>query len=115
MTGRRVAVYYAWSRPGEVGAPLSVIENRFPALFESRRMLFPRFEELADPTRFDQSIAGFLDHLLKANFTAFAEQASAQTGLVLEAERVDDDGVQTSLNEAFLDGIDTLIVISFDS
>jgi hypothetical protein len=116
MTGRRVAIYYAWSRPGEVGAPLPVIENRFPALFESRRMLFPRFEELADPTRFDQSIAGFLDHLLKANFIAFKEQASVQTGHpVLEAERVDDDGVQTSLNEAFLDGIDTLIVISFDS
>ncbi len=116
MTGRKVAIYYAWSRPGEVGAPLPIIENRFPALFESRRMLFPRFEELADPARFDQSIAGFLDHLLKANFIAFTEQARAQTGHpVNEVERVNDGGVQTSLDDAFLDGIDTLIVISFDS
>jgi RNA-directed DNA polymerase len=29
--GRRIAVYYAWSRPAETGAPLEVIENRFPA------------------------------------------------------------------------------------
>ncbi len=36
MVGRTVVVYYAWSRPGEVEAPLEVIENRFPTLFESR-------------------------------------------------------------------------------
>jgi hypothetical protein len=116
MTGRRVAIYYAWSRPAEIGAPLAVIENRFPALFESRRMLFPLLEDLADPSRFDQSVAGFLDHLLKANFIAFTEQARAQTGHpVNEVERVNDGGVQTSLDDAFLDRIDTLIVISFDS
>jgi hypothetical protein len=38
MAGRKVVVYYAWSRPGEIEAPLGVIENRFPTLFESRRM-----------------------------------------------------------------------------
>ncbi len=80
MAGRRIALYYAWSRPGEIGAPLAVIENRFPTLFESRRMLYPRFEELSDPNRFDQSVAGFLDHIMKKNFTAFAEHASAQSG-----------------------------------
>ena len=47
MVGRKVVVYYAWSRPGEVEAPLEVIENRFPTLFESRRMLYPRFEALS--------------------------------------------------------------------
>jgi hypothetical protein len=36
MVGRKVVVYYAWRRPGEVEAPLEVIENRFPTLFESR-------------------------------------------------------------------------------
>ena len=49
MAGRKVVVYYAWSRPGEIGAPLEVIENRFPTLFESRRMVYPRFEEFTDP------------------------------------------------------------------
>ena len=50
--GHKVVVYYSWSRPGETGAPLEVIENRFPTLFESRRMQYPRLEELADPAQF---------------------------------------------------------------
>jgi hypothetical protein len=115
-TGRNIAVYYAWSRPGEVGAPLGVIENRFPALFEVRRMLYPRFEELSDPARFDQSVGGFLDHIMRKNFTAFVEQASAQTGQrTIEVERVEADGRQTSLDDALLENVDTLIVIGFDS
>lgn len=116
MTARKVAVYYAWSRPDETGAPLVVIENRFPALFESRRMLYPRFEELSDPRRFDQGVAGFLDHIMKKNFTAFVEQAGLQTGRpVLEVERVLDNGRQSILDEDLLDSVDTLIVIGFDS
>ncbi|HVJ54687.1 MAG TPA: hypothetical protein VM689_19665 [Aliidongia sp.] len=116
MTDRRIAVYYAWSRPGEIGAPLGVIENRFPALFESRRMLYPHLQELSDPSRFDQSIAGFLDHIMKKNFTAFVDQARAQTGQpVIELERVHDDGRQHLLDSDLLGIVDTLIVISFDS
>jgi hypothetical protein len=116
MTDRRVAIYYAWSRPDETGAPLAVIENRFPALFESRRMLYPRFEELSDPGRFDQSIAGFLDHIMKENFAAFMEQASDQTGQpVLELERVRDDGRRFPLDDNLVNSVDTLITISFDS
>ena len=116
MVTRKVVVYYAWSRPGEVGAPLEVIENRFPALFESRRMLYPRLEGLSDARRFDQSIGGFLDYILKQNFAAFVEQASAQTGHpVIEVERVADDGARTELDTVLFDAADTLIVISFDS
>jgi hypothetical protein len=115
MNGRQIALYYAWSRPGEIEAPLSTIENRFPALFESRRMLYPLYHELSDPAQVDQSIAGFLDHIMKANFAAFAEQAAIDTGHpVTEIERVDDAGEQTPV-DAILSGIDTLIVISFDS
>jgi hypothetical protein len=116
MAGRRVAVYYAWSRPEEIGASLGVIENRFPALFESRRILFPRLEELSDPNRFDQSVAGFLDYILKQNFAAFVEQASALTGQpTLELERVLDDGEHVLLDENLVESVDTLIIISFDS
>jgi hypothetical protein len=116
MAERKVAFYYAWSRPGEIGAPLPVIENRFPALFESRRMLYPRFEEFSDPTRFDQGIGGFLDHIMKANFAEFIGQAATQTGApVIEAERVGDGDVRSPLDSGILDAIDTLIVISFDS
>jgi hypothetical protein len=116
MIKRHIMVYYAWSRPGETGAPLQVIEDRFPTLFESRRMVFPRFHELADPHQFDQSIAGFLDHIMKRNFTAFVDLAASLTGQrVAEIERVTDDGKITPLNARLLAGIDTLIVISFDS
>ncbi len=44
-------------------------------------MLYPRFEEFSDPDRFDQSVAGFLDHIMKHNFVAFAEQARAQPAI----------------------------------
>ncbi|MFG1345488.1 hypothetical protein V5F59_11385 [Xanthobacter autotrophicus DSM 431] len=116
MSARRIAIYYAWSRPDETGAPLDIIENRFPALFESRRMLFPRFEELSDPSRFDQGIAGFLDHIMKQNFAAFVKLGEAVSGHpVLQIERVDGDGRLVPLGSETLGGIDTLIVISFDS
>jgi hypothetical protein len=116
MTGRQVALYYAWSRPGEIGAPVVVNENRFPTLYESRRLGYPRFQEFSDPARFDQSVAGFLDHIMKANFTAFAEQAALVTGhRAIEVERVGDAAVTMPLDQAILDRIDTLIIISFDS
>ena len=100
----------------ETGAPLETIENRFPALFESRRMGFPRFEELSDASLFDQSIAGFLDHIMKKNFAAFVALAGELTGApAREVERIADDGRVTGLNSGVLDGADTLIVISFDS
>ncbi|SAL25107.1 hypothetical protein AWB64_02007 [Caballeronia sordidicola] len=116
MIKRHVMVYYAWSRPAENGAPLHVIEDRFPALFESRRMGFPRFHEFSNVRQFDQSIAGFLDHIMKRNFTDFVELAKALTGQsVTEIERVTDDETLTPLDANLLSSIDTLIVISFDS
>jgi hypothetical protein len=42
MLGRQVALYFAWSRPDEVSVPLGVLEDRFPALFEVRRLFWPR-------------------------------------------------------------------------
>lgn len=116
MADRKVVVYYAWSRPGEIEAPLEVIENRFPTLFESRRMAYPRYGELADPMQFDQSIAGFLDHIMKRNFSAFIELANASTGLpVVEIERMTDEGRLTPIDARVLNDVDTLIIISFDS
>jgi hypothetical protein len=115
MAGRIVVLYHAWSRPGEAGAPLGVIENRYPTLYESRRILFPRFEDLSDPARFDQSINGYLGRVMKPSFAAFVKQAGAQTGHpVVEIERVADDGTQTGLDAALTDGADTLVVVSLD-
>ncbi|MEJ0007801.1 MAG: hypothetical protein WDM77_15910 [Steroidobacteraceae bacterium] len=115
MRARRVLLYFAWSRPAETSAPLFVIDDRFPAVFELRRLFYPKFEQLADSGAVDQGIAGFLDHIQKPNFQAFAEQAEALTGQkIIQVERFADEGSMTSL-DAVVDGMDTIVVISFDS
>jgi hypothetical protein len=115
MFGRRVLLYFAWSRPEEIGAPLFIIDDRFPAIFELRRLFFPKLEQLSDHLTTDQGIAGFLDHVQKPNFQAFAAQSEALTGhKVVQVERVTDNGRMTLLDAA-IKGIDTVIVISFDS
>lgn len=116
MSGRQVLLYYAWSRPSETGVPLTVIDDRFPAIFKLRRIFYPRFEHLADASHIDQGVAGFLDHIQKPNFAAFVAQAETETGhSVIQIERVTDDGTVTPLNDALIADIDTIVVISFDS
>jgi len=116
MSSRRALVYFAWSRPGEAGAPLSEIDDRFPAVFELRRLFYPRFEELAARDDVDPGIGGFLDHIQKPNFTAFAELAETLSGHpTVQAERVGDDGVTIPLEDALIADADTIVVISFDS
>jgi hypothetical protein len=116
MSNRRILLYFAWSRPGETGAPLAVIDDRFPAVFELRRLFYPKLESLAGRDDVDPGIGGFLDHIQKPNFAAFAEQAEALTGNpVIQVERVSDDGVTTPLDDALIADADTIVVISFDS
>ena len=115
MTNRQVALYFAWSRPDEIAAPLTTLEDRFPALFELRRIFWPRMEQFADPKKYDQSIGGFLDNIQVANFELFAELAASWTGnSVRRAERRTDAGLHT-LDAEFLDGVTTLVIIGFDS
>src|SRR5580698_9487854 len=116
MSDRRVLFYFSWSRPAETGAPLAVIDDRFPAVFELRRLFYPKFEGLADRDQVDQGIAGFLDRVQRPNFAAFVEQAESLTGSpVVQVERVGDDGVATQLDDALVADVDTIVVISFDS
>ncbi len=116
MPDRQVLVYFSWSRPAETRAPLPEIDDRFPAIFELRRLFYPRFESLSDAARIDQGIAGFLDHVQKPNFIAFAKQAEAETGrAVIQTERVGDAGATTLLDDLLLAAVDTVVVISFDS
>jgi hypothetical protein len=116
MPHRRVLLYFAWSRLGEAGAPMLEIDDRFPAVFELRRLFYPRYETLADPAQTDQGIAGFLDHIQKPNFTAFTELAEAKTGQPVRiVERGGDDGGAIPLDEALIGDADTIVVISFDS
>lgn len=115
MRARQLLLYFAWSRPAEISAPLTVIDDRFPAVFELRRLFYPKFEALSAGGTFDQGIAGFLDHIQRPNFQAFVEQTEAITGRpVIQVERVADDGAMTPLDDA-LAGVDTVVIISFDS
>jgi hypothetical protein len=115
MNSRRVLLYFTWSRPAETSAPIAVIEDRFPAIFELRRLFYPKFEHLSGRDTIDQGIAGFIDHVQKPNFQDFAKHAETLTGnKVVQIERIADDGTTTRLDAA-LDGMDSIIVISFDS
>ena len=115
MAGRQVALYFAWSRPEEVAAPLGILEDRFPALFELRRMFWPRFEQFADPVKFDQGVGGFLDNIQLANFKLFADLAASWTGNPVRSAERRTDASLCALDAEFLAGVDTLVVISFDS
>jgi hypothetical protein len=116
MSNRQVLLYFAWNRPAETGAPLAVIDDRFPAVFELRRLFYPKFESLSGRDDVDQGIGGFLDYIQKPNFAAFAEQAEGLTGNpIIQVERESDDGVKTPLDDALIADADTIVVISFDS
>jgi fructose-specific phosphotransferase system component IIB len=115
-SSRHLLLYFSWSRPGEAGAPLLDIDDRFPAIFELRRLFYPKFEDLSNPAHVDQGIAGFLDHIQKPNFAAFAELAETLTGRkAVQIERRGDDGVENQLDDALIGSADTIVVISFDS
>lgn len=111
----RVAIYFSWARHAESSAPLGRIEDRFPTLFESRRMRWPLYEELSESSVPDQGISGFIDHILLKNFSKFIEFIEELTSSAPKcAERHNEHGA-TSLSTDFLSDVSTLIVISFDS
>lgn len=114
--GRRVLLYFAWHHPQEAEAPLLDIDDRFPALFELRRLFYPRFEKLAQ-SAVDQGISGFLDHVQRANFAGFAEHIHAVTGYwPVQVERMTRVGAWTPLDQALAQHpVDTLVIVSFDS
>jgi len=115
MAGRKFALYFSWSRPRENGAPLGVLENRYPCLFEFRRAIWPAYEWAADPKNFNQQIVGFLDHVILFDFDPFAGLIREVTGHPLQViQREGDAPPVRELDDAFLRDIDTLIVVSLD-
>jgi len=111
--GRRIGLYFSWSRPLETAARLEVLEHRFPALFELRRAAWPHFEEMRAR---DQGIAGFLDNVVLSGFercrAVMKEAAGPDTILV---ERTDRDGGMHLLDDELLAQLDTLIVLGLDN
>ena len=116
MSGPNILMYFPWSRPDEEGAPLGNLDNRFGALFELRRVLWPKYESLADTERFNQGIAGFFDNILLQNYSLFREDMRIRSGNPVRlVERNTSQGKTTFLDADLLDGLDMLIIVSFDS
>jgi hypothetical protein len=109
-------MYFPWSRPDEEGAPLGNLDNRFGALFELRRLQWPKFEALADLEYFNQGIAGFLDNVLLQNYSLFREDMRIRSGNVVRiVERCTSEGKVALVDGDVLDSVDILIIVSFDS
>lgn len=107
-------MYFSWDHTAETGAPLGDLNNRFPALYELRRLFWPRYEALADAPG-GQDIDGYLRAIFFRNYASFAEHAATLTGHpVDQLERRTATG-ETLLTDTLLDPYDTFLVISFDS
>jgi hypothetical protein len=115
MIGRNILMYFPWSRPDEEGAPLGNLNNRFGALFELRRLQWPKYEEFGDIEHFNQGIAGFFDNILLRNYSQFREDMRISGNAVRLVERCTSEGKVTLLDGDVLDSVDILIIVSFDS
>jgi hypothetical protein len=116
MSDRNILMYFPWSRPDEEGAPLGDLDNRFGALFELRRLQWPKYEDLADSERFNQGIAGFFDHILLRNYSLFRDDMRIRSGHAVRiVERCTSDGKATLFDDELLDSVDILIIVSFDT
>ncbi|QDE97765.1 hypothetical protein BHS05_19020 [Myxococcus xanthus] len=115
MAGRRFLLYFAWSRVLEEKAPLGTLENRYPALFELRRAIWPHYEWAADRERYRQGIAGFLEHVILFDFQRFIQVILEATGnAVTFVERQSAEGGCSPLDDRLLSCADTVIVVSLD-
>lgn len=113
--GRRICIYFSWSRPQEIAAPLHVLDNRYPNLFEFRRAIWPFYEHATDPGLYKPDISGFLDHVILSDFRAFEKVVISETGNPVSLiQREGDTPPVQELDEALLAEVDTLIVISLD-
>jgi hypothetical protein len=116
MIGRNILMYFPWSRPDEESAPFGNLNNRFGALFELRRLQWPKYEDWANSERFNQGIAGFFDNILLQNYSLFREDMQIRPGNVVRiVERHTSEGKATLLDGDLLDSVDILIIVSFDS
>ena len=107
-------MYFPWDRTAEASAPLAVLDNRFPALLEVRRLFWPHYEMLADPEHYDQGIDGFLEHVFLLNFRRFTLLARAWTEQPVWILHRRSQVGELLLDLQWLARVDTLIIMSFD-
>jgi hypothetical protein len=113
---RRVSIYVCWSFPGESNRSVSELDNRFSTMTEVRRVEWPFWEgpEWADPTMFQQGIAGALELFFRA-WMPFQQLVAEVTDHVVPVyQRVDQAGYRLPIDERVLDDADTLLVFGLD-
>ncbi|HEX8792291.1 MAG TPA: hypothetical protein VF765_15155 [Polyangiaceae bacterium] len=113
---RRVSVYISWTYPGEANHDPRELDNRFSTMTEVRRVLWPAYEkpQWADPTRFQQGIAGSLELFFWA-WVRFQQVVEEVTGYVVPVfQRVDQAGFQLPIDERVLGDVDTLLLFGLD-
>src|ERR1700722_8870211 len=108
-------MYFGWDRAAEAAAPLSTLDDRFPALFEARRLFWPAYEALGSEAVPEQGIAGFIDHIFLANYRLFAERTESWTQQPVRVLHRRSNAAPVLLDRKLLGECDTLIVISFDT
>ena len=113
--GRRIVMYFAWDRTAEAAAPVSVLDDRFPALFEVRRLLWPAYEALGNAQIPEQGIAGFIDHIFLPNYRLFAQLTESWTQQPVRVRHRRSNAGPILLDRELLGECDTLIIISFDT
>ena len=114
MAGGQFALYFAWNRAAEIGADLGELDNRYPTLFEFRRMMWPEFERLADPGQFTQGIQGFMDDVILSDFQFFRSHIEVETGNPVSVVQRRAGDIDTSLSAVCSGGNNTLVVVSLD-
>jgi hypothetical protein len=105
-----------WSFPGESNRSVSELDNRFSTMTEVRRVEWPFWEgpEWADPTMFQQGIAGALELFFRA-WMPFQQLVAEVTDHVVPVyQRVDQAGYRLPIDERVLDDADTLLVFGLD-
>ncbi|MCI0559374.1 MAG: hypothetical protein MN733_12840, partial [Nitrososphaera sp.] len=109
-------LYFSWDRKKEDEAELGNLDNRYPALFEVRRAIWPNDEHAFDSGKNSQYIAGFLDHVVREDFKKFittVENESQSKPTVID-QRVNHKGHPTEISKDLLDSTDTLLILSLD-
>jgi hypothetical protein len=110
---RRVTMYMSISYPLEVHADLGDLNNRNIAMFELRRLLYPKYEWASGP-EYKQGIDGPMDMFL-ADFQSCLDFLTEVTGQPTRfILRVNQAGELRLLDEGLLADTDTLILISSD-
>jgi hypothetical protein len=112
---RRVSMYVSWSYPAEAGRELYELNNRYSAMWEVRRVSYPKYEEMAsNPKAYMQGIDGTLE-LFHRDWEPFREMVSEISGHpVPYFERTDIRGHSFTLDDRMLSDVDTLLLISLD-